>query len=51
MACEITDLAAVFEHVDKHQFRAVGLGRFLHILQMPQDLAGEGAAEVAQENQ
>ena len=48
---EILDFLAALQHVDEHQLRTVGVGLLLDPLQPAQDLAGERAAEVAEENQ
>ena len=39
---------SALQHVDEHEFCAVGLGFFLNSLQPAQNLASEGAAEVAE---
>ena len=51
IVAEVVDFLAGLEHVDEHQGRVLVLRLLLEILEAAQDLAGEGAAEVAEENQ
>lgn len=48
---EILDFVAGFQHVDENQFRIAGAGSLVGFLKAFQDLPGERAAEVAEENQ
>jgi len=48
---EVADFLAGFQHVDEDEGRPVALRLLLQFLQAAQDLAGEGAAEMAEENE
>lgn len=48
---EVLNFVACFQHVNEHQFRIPRAGPLVGILQSPENLAGEGATEVAEENQ